>query len=305
MTMSWVSKLNNKLFKYKPEKFNLSNNHFKYYEHQKSYTENGYVVIKDIVSDEAVKLILKVFTMLKEHKNYHEAEGFITSANYGFEIQKHLHQELIKVNTEILEKIFHIDKIYHDLLNVLVIKFNKDKKEFYAHQDIPLVEENLASTTYAWIPTTDINDQNGALLVLPKSHKWFRWQRTHDQSYSPLKNIREEVLNYMEPIYINKGDLILFDNSLIHASAPNFSNEVRIAMNTGIAPKNFDLIHYQRIENNQKEIEKYLIDEDFWLQGHYLNPHQVPEKYHPATIEQYKYQGNISKSNFIDIIQNS
>ncbi|HNL81961.1 MAG TPA: phytanoyl-CoA dioxygenase family protein [Chitinophagaceae bacterium] len=303
--MSIIQNLRNKFYKYKPVEYNFSYHHFKNEEQRMFYAENGYVVIKDIVSDYAIDIILKVFDILKTHKDYYEVDGFITSANYGFDIQKHLHQELRKVNSEILNKIFDVDKIYYDLLNVLVIKFNKDKKEFYAHQDIPLVEETLAPTTYAWIPTTDINDQNGALLVLPKSHKWFRWQRTHDQSYSPLKNIREEVLNYMKPIYLNKGDLILFDNSLIHASAPNFSNEIRVAMNTGIAPNNFDLIHYQKIENNQNKIGKYRIDEDFWLQGHYLNSNQVPQKYCPATIEQYKYQGNISKSNFIDIIKSS
>lgn len=287
---------------YTPPKFNLNYDYIKQEEYRNFLMDNGYVVVKNIVNEDQINTITEAFKILSAHKNFYEVEGFITSANYGFEIQKHIHQELSKVNHGLLDKLFHMDKIYHDLLNVLVIKFNKDKKEFYAHQDIPLVDEFLSPTVFAWIPTTEINEENGALLVLPKSHKYFRWQRTHDQSESPLKKLRDEILKHMIPIYIEKGDLILFDNSLIHASLPNLSGKTRIAMNTGIAPNIYPLIHYQRITNDKKNIEKYVVDENFWHEGHYGIPDSVPEKYHPAVIEKIKYSSIISKSNFIDIL---
>jgi ectoine hydroxylase-related dioxygenase (phytanoyl-CoA dioxygenase family) len=287
---------------YSPAAVDLRYDYFKNPDDRDFISENGYVVIRNVVDMDSIDVILESYKKLSAHENFYEVDGFITSANYGFDIQKHIHQDLRKVNQDILDKIFFTDKIYHDLLNVLVIKFNKDKKEFYAHQDIPLVDELQASTVFAWIPTTEINDKNGALLVLPKSHKWFRWQRTHDQSESPLKNLRDEILKFMIPIHLNKGDLVLFDNSLVHASLPNFTNDTRIAMNTGIASKNFPLIHYQRINNNNKYIEKYTVDESFWLEGHYGIPDSVPERYHPAVIEKIRYSHYISKSNFIDIV---
>ena len=301
--MKWLQTIKYKFYKYRPNYYNLSYNHFLNKNLSKFYAENGYVVINNIVTDDVIKIIKNAFSILRNHKSYYEVDGFITSANYGFEIQQQIHHELSAVNRVILPKIFDIENIYHNLLNVLVIKYNIDKKDFFAHQDIPLVEESEAPTTYAWIPTTDINEKNGALLVLPKSHKCFRWQRIHDQNNSPLREIRNNLLEYMIPIYLNKGDLILFDNSLIHASAPNITNEVRVAMNTGIAPKYSPLIHYQKIQKSKNKIEKYYVDEDFWQKGYYLNPNTVPEQYNPPIIEKLNFSGKITLDNFNEIIQ--
>lgn len=294
--------IQNSFSNYLPSPISISYNHFKDDYVRKSYNENGYVIIRNIVTEQSIEIIKETYQKLNHHKDFYTADGFITSANYGFDIQHQLHRDLMKVNEDILPKIFDMDKIYHDLLNVLVIKFTKDKKEFYAHQDIALIDELQGPTTFAWIPASDISEQNGALLVLPKSHKWFRWQRTHDQSESPLKNLRDEILKHMIPLYLNKGDLVLFDNSLVHASLPNFTNEIRVAMNTGIAPKDFDLIHYQRIKDNIKQIEKYQINEAFWLNGHYENPNTVPLQYHPPVIEDLRYPYYLSKKNFKTII---
>lgn len=287
-----------------PVNYNFELDFFLNNEHKVFFKENGYVVIKNIVSEYAINSILAAFNKLKSHSNYYESDGFITSANYGIEIQNQLHTILKEVNDEILPKLFHIDKIYHDLLNVLVLKFNKDKTEFFPHQDVSLIEETKGNTIFAWIPTTDINEKNGNLLVLSGSHNKFRWQRTHDQANSPLKNIHPEILKLMVPLYISKGDLVLFDNALIHASAPNSTNEVRIAMNTGIAAKSSPLIHYKTIPNNKNNIEKFFIDEDFWYKGYYINPDYIPQKYFPAIKEKIYRTKDFSITEFKKIMDN-
>lgn len=299
--MNFIQNIKDKLSTYKPVDYKLSYDYFINVEQRLFYEENGYVVVKDIVSEEAIQVILDAFNELKEYEAYYEVDGFITSANYGYEIQNQLHKKLSLVNEIILPKLFYDNKIYKNLLNILVLKFCKEKKELFAHQDAPLVDETEAPTTCLWIPTVNINTQNGALMVLPKSHKYFRWQRIHDQEDSPLSNLKEQMLDYMIPLYINKGDLIIFDNSLIHASAPNLTNEIRVAMTTTVAPNNYKLVHYCKSENNRK-IKKYYIDESFWKEGCYMNPSLIPEKYHAPIIEEYRYQGKISKSNFINII---
>ncbi|MFN8236835.1 MAG: phytanoyl-CoA dioxygenase family protein [Chitinophagales bacterium] len=267
------------------------------------FKENGYVVIKGVVTDTAIGYILEAYKQLSSYEGFYESDGFITSANYGIAIQQEIHKTLSKVSVDVLPKIFDIRKIHYNLLNVLVLKFCKDKKEFFPHQDVPLVEESKGNTIFAWIPTTDIDDQNGSLLVLPGSHKHFRWQRTHDQGNSPLKNIHDEILKHMIPVFLSKGDLILFDNSLIHASAPNRTNEVRIAMNTGIAPKNLPLINYKLIDKDKNNIEKYFIDEQFWHDGLYIDPHYVPERYHPAIKERIRRTKYFSVDEFRRIIK--
>lgn len=263
------------------------------------FKENGYVIIKNVVSEQAINKILEAYQLLIQHKDFYEVDGFITSANYGFDIQFPVHQILKDVNKEVLPKIFDTNKIYHNLLNVLVLKFCKDKKEFFPHQDVPLIEENKGHTIFAWIPTEDINENNGSLLVLPKSHKYFRWQHTHDQTHSPLKNLHNEMLKDMTPIFLKKGDLVLFDNALIHASLPNKTDKVRIAMNTGVAINEMPLINYKIIANKKNYIEKYIIDEEFWQKGNFLNPDYVPEKYFPPVIEKIKRIKLYTKKEFL------
>jgi len=267
------------------------------------FNENGYLIVKEVVSKTSIDYILEAYKQLSQYEGFYESDGFITSANYGIAIQQEIHRLLSRVSLDVLPRIFDINKIHYNLLNVLVLKFCKDKKEFFPHQDVPLVEESKGNTIFAWIPTTDIDDKNGCLLVLPGSHKYFRWQRTHDQGNSPLKNIHDEILKHMIPVYLSKGDLVLFDNSLIHASAPNRTNEVRIAMNTGIAPKRLPLINYKVIDKDKKHIEKFYIDEKFWHDGMYIDPHYVPERYHPAVKERILRTGYFTVDEFRRMIK--
>lgn len=301
--VSFVEKIESFFSTYNPEMYDFDYDFVVQPDIKMQLKNNGFAVVKNVVSENEIQIIWNAFDLLSKSKSFYEVDGFITSANYGFEIQKEIHQVLKEVNAGILDKFFLKEKIYHDLLNVLVIKFNKDKNEFYPHQDIPLIDEASGPTIFAWIPTTDITEINGALMVLPGSHKWFRWQRTHAQVESPLKNVRNEIFKMMVPVYVNKGDLILFDNSLLHASAPNLSHDTRVAMNTGFAPNQFPLIHYQRIAGDNKKIEKYTVDEDFWLKGYYLDPNSVPACYHPPVVEKIKHSNYLSKRNFMNVLK--
>jgi len=268
------------------------------------FRENGYVVVKDIVSDDSIQTIKKAYNLLIKHKDFYPVDGFITSANYGLDIQSKIHNILLSVNQDILPKIYDVKTIHHSLLNFLVLKFCKDKEKFFPHQDAPFVEEDKGASVLSWIPTEDMNEKNGSLLVLPKSHKYFRWQHTHNQQQSPLSKLHSEILKKMTPVYLKKGDLILFDNALIHASMPNLTNNVRIAANTGVASKKYDLVHYRNLPNKSKKIEKFIIDEDFWLSGNYMTPDIVPEKYGNPVVENIKRTKKYSLREFNKIMSN-
>lgn len=281
-----------------PEDRNISYDHFLQTEHKEYYKENGYVIIKNIVPDEAIEIIINTYNIMAEMPDFHISDKFITSANYGKNAQNFVQNELKKVNDLIIPKIFNIDSIVTDLLNILVLKFANCNHTLLPHQDISMVDEFTAPTTFLWIPTLDIDKTNGSLLVLPKSHKWATWQRTHSQFESPIKKNMNTILEYMIPLYLNKGDLILFDSALIHASSPNLSNEIRISMNTSVVPKGCNLIHYLKDNTIAKnKIYKFNVDLDFWKQAMYANPLNVPEKYFPPIKEYLTCNFQLSKYN--------
>lgn len=263
----------------------------------------GYAVVKNIVPDSSIEIIKEAYDMLSKSEHFYVVNGFIASASYGHAIHKDVHNLLSKVNNQILGKIIYKDKLYYDLINILALKFNNDPVGLFPHQDMGLIDESEGPSFFAWIPTEDITNENGAMLVLPRSHKWFRWQKTHNQLFTPFRNIQDEILKWMMPVYMDKGDVLIFDNSLLHASMPNNSNKVRICMNTSFAPNKFPLVNYQIVKNNDSKVYKYMVDETFY-KNFYINPNEVPDKYHPPVIEKLRTRKIITKSNFIDIITN-
>jgi hypothetical protein len=271
-----------------PRNFDFDLSFFLNESHKQAFETNGYTIVNNVVSEIAIQKILAAYQLLSIHKDFYPAEGFITSANYGKDVQIKVHKVLSDVTLEILPLIFDLNKVHYNLLNTLVLKFCKDTSSFFPHQDVSFVEENKGVTILAWIPTENIDQSNGSLLVLPKSHQPFRWQHTHDQTNSPLSHLKNDILKDMIPVYLNKGDLVLFDNTLIHASSPNKTNEVRIVMNTGLASKTHELIHYKILPHHPTQIEKFKIDEDFWHSGNFMTPNSVPEKYGRPIIEKIR-----------------
>ena len=50
--------------------------------------------------------------------------------------------------------------------------------ELNPHQDAPVIDETIDNGLFVWIPLCDINEQNGAIYVLPGSHLWQNHQRS-------------------------------------------------------------------------------------------------------------------------------
>lgn len=90
------------------------------------------------------------------------------------------------------------------------------------HQDVPLVDEAIASTLNGWIPLTDVSDANAPLCVVPGSHRFGLVDRSLQMSwrYDGLDQLFRE---FAVPIPVPAGHLILFDGALVHCSGPNRS----------------------------------------------------------------------------------
>ena len=113
-----------------------------------------------------------------------------------------------------------------------------------------------------WSPLCNTTDENGALYLIPKSHRIFPTYRA-----ATIPNIYDRhvelVKKYMQPVYIKAGEAIVFDNSIMHFSPINKSNEVRIATNVFITHKDAVItICYNDKEKNK--IELFEQEDDFF-----------------------------------------
>ncbi|HNC65388.1 MAG TPA: phytanoyl-CoA dioxygenase family protein, partial [Chitinophagales bacterium] len=108
---------------------------------------------------------------------------------------------------------------------------------------------------------------------------------------------------YMKPIYLNKGDILIWDSAMIHASAPNLSNKTRIALTTTLLPKNFKMVEYFKDKTTPKNmIEKYQVERSFWESEDIMKrPPCPPNQF--LGIEDEIFPSNISSNQLAYLIQ--
>jgi hypothetical protein len=97
------------------------------------------------------------------------------------------------------------------------------------HQDPSYVDESAEASANVWIPLVDTNDCNGALWIVPGSHRINPQPRAFRAPfpYPELDSVLRET--YARPLYVAAGTAIVINQALFHFSPPNRSESVRIA----------------------------------------------------------------------------
>ena len=230
------------------------------------YIQKGYTIFKGVVSDEAIKKVVDLHEEISKMPGYFDSDKLQTSIVFGKEVHQKVVPEIQKISTSIFDKILDSNLCQYDFGGGIIIK-NKGCW-FAPHQDCSIIDEYTGTTTYAWMPTVDMNDENGTMYVIPGSHLWAAWQRSSQYPSWPLKNFSQLLWDNMVPLYLNKGDALLFDSALIHASGDNKTNEKRIAFNSCIIEKKAQHVQYVHDKSTPKgKIEKFFVDMDYWYKG--------------------------------------
>lgn len=125
---------------------------------------------------------------------------------------------------------------YRTVLNSFIIKASGPKSEFYLHQDTTGLDETKYSTLSFWIPLEDVDETNGAMCVIPKSHHWFSPYRGISFP-PPYQDIADTVRAYLKPVPVKAGEAVIFDNRILHNSLPNTSGKNRVVVMAGVFPK--------------------------------------------------------------------
>ncbi|MCB1038538.1 MAG: phytanoyl-CoA dioxygenase family protein [Acidimicrobiales bacterium] len=104
------------------------------------------------------------------------------------------------------------------------------------HQDAILVDERRDFGAYAWIPLTDVDERNGALYIVPGSHRYAQWPRLPSTG-NELEHLRSAILREASLLRVAAGQIVLFDQATWHGSLPNCSGERRVAVGAVIRPR--------------------------------------------------------------------
>ena len=252
-------------------------------EMQRKFDRDGYVII-DLLSPDQVKYYIDQYFELESTRGGNRKE-------YDIQFEKDKEKEItyeftfIDSNVDYKKTVFRkvseqfkplIDKYLVDYQPIIANYIHKTshKGEVPMHQNWAFVDEWKYTSVSIWCPLVDSYKENGALQVVPGSHKRFApvrgplipWELEH------LKN--ELVAHDMIPMEIKAGQAVILDDSIIHYSAPNMTDGLRLAIQLIMIPPGVPSIHYHMTEENGKKIIKmYEVDQEFYMQFHpWLKP---------------------------------
>ena len=164
---------------------------------------------------------------------------------------------------------------FKPVLGVFTAKKPVERSEMLLHQDWSLVDETRYRSVSVWVALCDMDSTNGNLQVAEYSHIYASQPRGMNMPI-PFENIRGEIhKNHLTEVPLKKGDAIVFDHRLIHASPANKSTNIRLAAVLALIPEEAQLIHcYKQLErDNEIEILE-LSDADFRKQDFFDMPNK-------------------------------
>jgi ectoine hydroxylase-related dioxygenase (phytanoyl-CoA dioxygenase family)/cyclopropane fatty-acyl-phospholipid synthase-like methyltransferase len=137
--------------------------------------------------------------------------------------------------------------------------------EFQIHQNWPAIRDLNDTTVTIWCPLVDVTESNGAIQVVAGSHKILpHVEGPICPSY--FNEFREELIaKYLKAIPMTAGEGLIFDDSLIHWSATNNSDQARIAIQILCVPSDAQPVYFFFDRQKPEEFELIAIDEDFYL----------------------------------------
>lgn len=225
----------------------------------------GYIIIRNAVLEKQLAMLEVTYQQLTQFPEFSLKDKFQNSGRFQApEIRNFVMENIGQFSKEFLPLIFNPEVYDSNTTGAFQIKPSSKISELNPHQDAPVIDETKENGLFVWIPLCDITEKNGAVCVLPGSHLWGNHQRSLNVPWPFEKHIKL-LWKFMQPIYLNKGDILVWDTALVHSSFPNLSNETRIAITTTILPKNFDMVEYFMDKKTPKgKIEKYKVERSFW-----------------------------------------
>jgi ectoine hydroxylase-related dioxygenase (phytanoyl-CoA dioxygenase family) len=249
---------------------------------EEKFQKEGYLHIS-FLDKEQVDFLLKEF-----HRLIVESGGSIVSGETDIPFEGEITYDFtfIDRNPEYKRKVLEaIDTVFKPIYDKILFRYKPiianyirkktDKGEVPLHQNWAFIDERKCTSVSIWVPLIDSNRGNGALEVVPRSHKRFGEVRGPMVPWE-LEGIKQEIIeNDLVTCSIKAGDAIILDDSIVHYSFSNKTNDLRIAIQLILIPEEEPSIHYHLDPSVSKEsVEVLEVDREFYTQ---FNPWKKPE----------------------------
>ncbi|HIK19192.1 MAG TPA: phytanoyl-CoA dioxygenase family protein [Leptolyngbyaceae cyanobacterium M33_DOE_097] len=166
-----------------------------------------------------------------------------------------------------LQKIIKLLPEYRVLLcNLVRKKPSNQYSEMPLHQDPSLTDEAVFKSYGVWCPLIDVDEQNGCLQVVQKSHSLNSQTRPFFvfEGFPYSQEILALMQQHLTSIPMRAGQALIYDKRLFHGSPPNLTPVERVAAICSLVPKEI-LSHFCYRETlTSSKVELFEVEEEFY-----------------------------------------
>lgn len=237
---------------------------------QQEFLKKGYQTVS-LLSEEKVNELKLLF---EEMRGEHQFPFTLCSPSY--ELKKRVFNLLTSMLETPISKFLTEYKITG--ANFYYKAKNSQSNAVPPHQDWTFVDEKKYSSLNVWVPLIDVDKANGAYHVIEGSHNWqFTYRGSNIPSAAANLNSGFDNLKYLP---LKKGQGIIYDHRLIHATPPNISSDDRISLVLNVVPKEAELIHCEMPNLQSSVVKVYEVDEEFFCKYTFsFSKNSVPDGY--------------------------
>lgn len=227
---------------------------------QAEFEDLGFTVI-DLISPEAAEVLLDQWRGL--HPGPHEGSAWecdFYSEDSGVKEKAYaLIQDALR---DAIDEQF-VD--HQTFLHNFVMNWPGPDGGLELHQHSSVVDEDRFRSAVIWCALTESTEDNGTLLVVPKSH---RVLHHHKPERSPewFDGLREHLVeHHLHAVSLRPGQALVFDNGVLHCSFANTTDEPRVTAVATLAPRAAALRYYDWVGDGSVNI--YELEPSFFIEN--------------------------------------
>jgi hypothetical protein len=111
--------------------------------------------------------------------------------------------------------------------------------------DWTYLDERQHRARVFWCSLTATDESNGAMVVVPGSHRTMRGLRGSGPFPSPVAHVEDELWrSQVVTVPLRAGEAVVWDAAVLHGSWPNPSPSARAAAVIGMVPSSAQLVHF-------------------------------------------------------------
>lgn len=258
---------------------------------QNEFDATGYVVV-DLFKPSEIAELKRIISKPEVEK-----------AESGFNIETSYKLSFFSDSPAYRKKVFEligsycqpfVDRFLDNYEPLIVNTFDKKpgEGEVPIHQNWTFVDESNATSVSVWIPMIDTTRINGTMEVVKGSHEFLSKFRSPSIPWA-FENLRGIIRDeFMQPINTEVGQAVILDDSILHYTSVNNSNEIRTAVQLIMKPKEAAALHYYKHANSNR-VDVYEVDSEFFTK---FKMNEVPDA--PKMGELILSQELLSESQF-------